>query len=451
MSRPTANSSRVRPRSAGLGPGAGALIPAASPPSDPPFRVPPADAWTEPEIIDLCVEDLPLPPARTSERRNFVTVTVAWLRSRRSPHTRRAYYADLAHFLFWLDDLARDPLRASRPDLDGYLTALRAGSPPPSPATINRRLATLSSWYGYLVDAEMVTRNPVTAIDREPLDRDFSPTVGLTVVEVRALLRAADDVVDIRTRRKTAVTAWLVDVAERDRLLLGLLVHLGLRVGEALALRCEDLRHDAGHRSVVIHGKGGRRRQLPLPPALLRLLDPMLTERRRAADRAAAEQGYIDMQPEIVAKLQRHGHTAAEARYRAERMIAAARGKEFDKIAGKTAADLARVPVSGLLLRTIRTTGPVTDHDREKPLTQAAVFATVRRLARAADLPAAEQISPHSLRHSAATAALDDGAPLREVQDFLGHADPRTTRRYDRNRGSLDRSPVHRLGVLYCE
>jgi hypothetical protein len=30
------------------------------------------------------------------------------------------------------------------------------------------------------------------------------------------------------------------------------------------------------------------------------------------------------------------------------------------------------------------------------------------------------------------------------VQDFLGHADPRTTRRYDRSRGSLDRSPGRR-------
>jgi integrase/recombinase XerD len=75
----------------------------------------------------------------------------------------------------------------------------------------------------------------------------------------------------------------------------------------------------------------------------------------------------------------------------------------------------------------------------------------VRRLARAAGLPAADQISPHSLRHSAATAALDDGAPLRDVQEFLGHAEPCTTRRYDRNRGSLDRSPAHRLGVLYAD
>jgi integrase len=94
--------------------------------------------------------------------------------------------------------------------------------------------------------------------------------------------------------------------------------------------------------------------------------------------------------------------------------------------------------------------GPLFTTRTGNRLTQAAVFATVRRLARTAGLAAADRICPHSLRHAAATAALDDGAPLRDVQDFLGHADPRTTRRYDRNRGSLDRSPAHRLGVLYA-
>jgi hypothetical protein len=31
------------------------------------------------------------------------------------------------------------------------------------------------------------------------------------------------------------------------------------------------------------------------------------------------------------------------------------------------------------------------------------------------------------------------------VQDAARHADPRTTRRYDRNRNNLDRHPTHRL------
>jgi integrase/recombinase XerD len=61
----------------------------------------------------------------------------------------------------------------------------------------------------------------------------------------------------------------------------------------------------------------------------------------------------------------------------------------------------------------------------------------VRRLARAAGIHKA--VSPHSLRHSFVTLALDAGVPLRDVQDSAGHADPKTTRRYDRGRHSLDR------------
>ncbi len=50
-----------------------------------------------------------------------------------------------------------------------------------------------------------------------------------------------------------------------------------------------------------------------------------------------------------------------------------------------------------------------------------------------------KDITPHSLRHSAMTAALNAGVSLRDVQEFARHADPRTTIRYDRARHSLDR------------
>jgi integrase/recombinase XerD len=74
-----------------------------------------------------------------------------------------------------------------------------------------------------------------------------------------------------------------------------------------------------------------------------------------------------------------------------------------------------------------------------------AVFRLVRRLARAAAIPAWEKLSPHSLRHAFATTARDEGVPLEDVQDAMGHADPRTTRRYDRDRHSLDRDPAYAI------
>jgi hypothetical protein len=44
---------------------------------------------------------------------------------------------------------------------------------------------------------------------------------------------------------------------------------------------------------------------------------------------------------------------------------------------------------------------------------------------------------------SAVQATLDAGVPLRDVQEAASHADPRTTMRYDRARGSLDRHATY--------
>jgi integrase len=78
---------------------------------------------------------------------------------------------------------------------------------------------------------------------------------------------------------------------------------------------------------------------------------------------------------------------------------------------------------------------------------RAEVRTLLRRLGRAAGLPdqLAASLSPHSMRHAFATLNLDAGASLRDLQDAMGHASPRTTRRYDRSRGNLDRSPGYLL------
>jgi integrase len=65
----------------------------------------------------------------------------------------------------------------------------------------------------------------------------------------------------------------------------------------------------------------------------------------------------------------------------------------------------------------------------------------VRRVARRAGISKA--VGPHTLRHAFITAALDAGVPLRDVQEAASHADPRTTMRYDRARGSMDRHATY--------
>ena len=50
-------------------------------------------------------------------------------------------------------------------------------------------------------------------------------------------------------------------------------------------------------------------------------------------------------------------------------------------------------------------------------------------------------LGPEAMRHSFATLYLDAGGSLSDLQEVMGHADPRTTRRYDRERQAPGRSP----------
>jgi integrase len=84
-----------------------------------------------------------------------------------------------------------------------------------------------------------------------------------------------------------------------------------------------------------------------------------------------------------------------------------------------------------------RTGGPVFLAADGRRLDRHGAGRIVRKTARCARI--GKSVTPHTLRHAVITAALDAGVPLRDVQEAASHADPRTTIRYDRARGSLDR------------
>lgn len=182
------------------------------------------------------------------------------------------------------------------------------------------------------------------------------------------------------------VRAFLTALADdplRNRALLTLLVDVGIRVAEATNADVSDYAHTSGYQVIWVTRKGGKRYRRTVPVPVAALVDAYLAER-------AAQVGCV-------------------------------------------AADL-----SGPLFVTTATGR----HPGGKRLDRWAVKKVIRRIARRAELPQADQLTPHSLRHTFATLGLDAGASLRDMQDALGHADTRTTRRYDRARNTLARDPA---------
>lgn len=77
------------------------------------------------------------------------------------------------------------------------------------------------------------------------------------------------------------------------------------------------------------------------------------------------------------------------------------------------------------------------DHPTSSRMTDKAVELLVKKYA-----PAGTELTPHGLRATFATLALEAEASLHQVQYALGHADPRTTERYQRRKLNLDNNAV---------
>lgn len=296
-----------------------------------------------------------------------------WLLRCRSDRTREAYARDFRYWLEFLADVAgvHDPLAATGRHVAAWMRVLertplpRTGKPP-STATIARRVAVVSSYYKLGVRLELLTRNPVDYVDRPEVDPDNSETRGLTEDESRRLIAAAFGLV------ASAGGADVRRVADRDAVMVAVMLTTGLRIAEVCSLTVEDLGYDRAYRVVRVTRKGGKRQALPLGPA----------------------------------------------------------------------AALVDARIKG------RTSGPLFPTRSGKHVKRSWARYALQRMAAAADIPEPHKISPHSLRHTYATLSLDNGATLDQLQDALGHADPRTTRRYDRNRHRIDDSPTHMIGAL---
>lgn len=170
----------------------------------------------------------------------------------------------------------------------------------------------------------------------------------------------------------------------RDRAIFSVLAYSACRVGELCRLKVSDFKIDGEHRILSLLGKGGKERNVPL--------------HIEAAERLKA---WIN-----IAKLD-------EDRYGPLfRPVCSARGHGEDGF-------------------------------KSQAITVRGVEYLVRRYVETLGLDPA--VTVHSFRVTALTTARERGADIVDLQDFAGHADPRTTLTYVRNRDRLSKSPAYVL------
>lgn len=172
-------------------------------------------------------------------------------------------------------------------------------------------------------------------------------------------------------------------VGLRDRAIIAIMIYTAVRVGAVARLRRGDFHGAADQRFLRFHEKRGKVREIPVRHDLGRFLQEYL----QAGSLDFAEKG-------------------------APLFRTAPRKSRGLTQQGMTADDMTRM---------------------------------VKRRCRDAGL--SDRLTSHSLRVTTITDLLSQGVPLEDVQFLAGHADPRTTRLYDRRKQRVTRNIVERISV----
>ncbi len=192
-----------------------------------------------------------------------VTAFELHLRAERnlSAHTRRAYLSDVTQFAEFLGAGA-SPDKVSAVDVRAFLAGLHATR---HPSTLGRKLASIRSFFRYLVREKQCALDPTAGISapRTPkrLPNPLPVDDCITLIESKRLPAEEPD-----------------EKSLRNRALVELLYGAGLRVGELTGLDVRDV--DLHRGDVRVSGKGGKERVVPLPEAAREALDRYLEQRR---------------------------------------------------------------------------------------------------------------------------------------------------------------------------
>jgi integrase/recombinase XerD len=270
-----------------------------------------------------------------------------------SANTLDAYRRDLTDFAA---DLAAAGGSIAAADSDSLRAHLgRLGKRGLAPASVARRLSAIRQLYRFLYGEGHRSDDPAAVIEGPKRGRSL-PKV-LTIKQVDDLLEQA------RAGMQAEALSDRLRAA-RVNCLLEVLYATGLRVSELVSLPESAARRD--QRMLVVRGKGGRERMVPLNDAAKRAMSDYLALREDTKSGSPASGKSKWLFPSFGES----GHLSRQHFARELKALAAAAG-----------------------LR-------------------------------------ASQVSPHVLRHAFASHLLQNGADLRVVQTLLGHADISTTQIY---------------------
>jgi integrase/recombinase XerD len=213
----------------------------------------------------MTVTTMPTPtPAQRLTELTLDFLAYLELERRLSRNTLEAYRSDLQQFGAFLDAHELDPLRVTPGDLADYVTELATGGAhrgPLAPATLQRKVACLRSFYRHLRRETMIAHDP-TAELRPPRPRGRLPKV-----------LSRDEVAMLLDQPRGSSPAAL-----RDRALLETMYACGLRASEATDLELAALRLDAG--VLIARGKGSKERIVPIGRAAIETLTAYLEHGR---------------------------------------------------------------------------------------------------------------------------------------------------------------------------
>jgi integrase/recombinase XerD len=182
------------------------------------------------------------------------------------PLSCEAYLRDLQMFAEFLEAQNKTLLTAEQADVSGFMQHLREHGV--QSRSIARKLSCVRGIYRWLLMDKRVKRDPTVNIE-SPASWKVLPK-SLAETEVAEMLE------------KTGAAARAPDAdstALRNHAILELLYAGGLRVGEIIALRQEDLRLDVG--SVQVRGKGDKERVVPIGRSAIEALEAYVQRGRQ--------------------------------------------------------------------------------------------------------------------------------------------------------------------------